>query len=169
MQDDQQVQSYLSNVGGNVMQISALQRQQILEQEAHHKKLKTEKRQKKLEKLEKGLGSKIGGVLAAGISAGKEVAAVAKGKEKKRMEKAVEEKYDPKTEEDIEKAATELAKKIAAQHGFILGIEREDDVNEKKEDKKEGENKEKREEYSDENDIPIEEAITTSEEIVCIF
>ncbi|CAK5018406.1 unnamed protein product [Meloidogyne enterolobii] len=148
LQDDQQVQSYLSTVGGTTMQLTALQRQQILEQEAHHKKLKAEKRQKKLEKLEKGFGSKIGGVLAAGINAGKEVASVAKGKEKKRKEKKIEEKYDPKMEEDMEKAATELAKKIAAQHGFKLGNEEEENGSKVKEE----------DEESDESEVEQHEA-----------
>ncbi|KAL7074603.1 hypothetical protein ACQ4LE_005710, partial [Meloidogyne hapla] len=44
LQDDHQVQSYLSNVSGTAMQLNALQRQQILEQEANHKKLKADKR-----------------------------------------------------------------------------------------------------------------------------
>jgi len=130
------------------MQLTALQRQQILEQEAHHKKMKAEKRQKKLEKLEKGFGSKIGGVLAAGINAGKEVASVAKGKEKKRKEKKIEEKYDPKMEEDMEKAATELAKKIAAQHGFKLGNEEEENGSKLKEE----------DEESDESEVEQHEA-----------
>uniref|UniRef100_A0A915N389 SHD domain-containing protein n=1 Tax=Meloidogyne javanica TaxID=6303 RepID=A0A915N389_MELJA len=100
LQDDQQVQSYLSTVGGTAMQLTSLQRQQILEQEAHHKKMKAEKRQKKLEKLEKGF------------------------------------------EEDMEKAATELAKKIAAQHGFKLGNEEEENESKVKEENEESDESE---------------------------
>jgi hypothetical protein len=104
LKDDEMVQSYLAHSGPQGMQISATQRQMLAQQEADRKKAKAEKKMKKLEKGLGGLGAAIGGMVNTAKRAGSPPA-------------------DPKKEQDLERAAQDLARKIAQQHGFKLEVE----------------------------------------------
>jgi hypothetical protein len=139
LKDDEQVQTYLAQAGPQGMQLSASQRQQLAQQEAERKRAKAEKKMKKLEKGFGGLGAAIGGMVGTAKRAGSPPA-------------------DPKREVDLEKAAAELAKKIAAQHGFKLEAqEEEEEETEKKEKRKENEEKKEDEKMKEEDEKMKEE------------
>ncbi|KAL3072868.1 hypothetical protein niasHS_017842 [Heterodera schachtii] len=138
--DDALVQEYLSHTGGGT-QLTAVQRQQIAEQEAERKRMKQEKKRKKLEKGIGQLGAAIGERMGA-------------------LKRAPSPPADPKTEIDLEKASADLARKIAAQHGFEL----ESGEGEEKQKEAMGEEKRERDETEEKGDEPAEEEKRQAEE-----